>query len=423
MVNWWEEEEDSPTALRVGSPYNPDLVHPADELDGFTKVATDEPEMVVSGEQPAIMPRPEGNTDPKPAVSTGIKGFNPNSAMADRYKSIVEEYQPDSYRQGELHTPQQYGQEGSAIDPEERPLDPEETAKRISAGENRIVNLGPKGIPSVIKSKADGYQQYAEVERSKRDDERRLQNQRAVSNRANMDARSSRTQQAMLDTNRMQGANVGEPMSAFEGGGPGMSRMGGMSIVKGRWRPRTEEESADLDIKKAQAEYYRSRPETDRAKVGVTADKEKGVQGRHEATLDAKKQAEQRSMAMRKEMFDSRIALDKMVAESRVSGDQAKLGTAKAETEKRIASIGQILKIKMAAGEKRGMFGFGSPDPGARDFIIDPDTKQPTTNRAEGDFSLYKQALTSEIERLASIDPNAELPQEVDELIEQLSKL
>lgn len=419
-VNWWEED-DPEGYLAQPSEYEQDYQN-------------------LYGENPRANQRPASNTPPPAMASlptsapkTNVMGFNPNTAMAERFKGIAQDYKAgraESFDRLGQNMPQQFGQAETKDNSDEGPLTPEETAARLPTEiGNRYDKLAQPGTMEQLirqhtlgfripRASKEGYNNYVEASRAADDQRRNAQRERARVNQGAIGQRDELTMRQLADYNRAITGGGGAGESGGES--PSIGRVGGIGLLRGHWRPQTTQEAAETDLTRAQAGYYRSRPEIAEAGIRQKADAAT-------AALSQRADVEAGKAARSKAAIETRlkIAQDhnqtlRDISEARKSGDPVKLAQAAAAVGNKIGSIAQILKIKLqAAQQPRGIPFMKSPDPRYRDATVNPLTKE-VGDPVEGDFDFYKNALKNEITALAEIDPNAQLPEDVMTLLENI---
>lgn len=419
LTQQWEGEDDNPMASAADLANGP---MPAGTQDAY-------------GPEEVHEQGPDTEPDEKPIQNA--MGFNPNTAMAQRYKGIVQDYQGkrmagelpgETYKDPSgqsMNVPQQFGQDGSPVDPNEGPLTPEETAKALPSSpgemEKRIrqhtlgYRLGPADPKQAARQ--SGYDTYVETREAADDQRRNAQRERAKVNQENIAQRDSRTMQQMADYNRAIGPG-GASSGAGGAGGSGAyaERVGGLTLLRGagHFRPQSTSEAAESNYHNAQANWMNARPEVAKA---MEAGKDARAAG-HDATRKTIAQANtEAKAALAKQQAADRLAYTNTVHQN----DPSKIAKAKADVKNKIAGIEQILRIKMEQGSMpRGLM--RSPDPTYRDAIIDQNTKQPTGEKAPGDFDFYKQALKNELEHMQMLDPHHEHDSDFIKFLEELNQ-
>ncbi len=210
-----------------------------------------------------VEPMGGGGVREEPISSNPVlaaRGVRTAGPMADQAAQNAEDYrakQSDYVSATGQMRPQQYGV--SEDYKEEGPLSPEETAAAMpqnAADMDKLIRQ--HSLPAMPQAKREGYENYVQSERIKRDAEKARLRDQAALNRGEMAARSAQTMQQLSDYNAVQGA--GPAAGGYAGNGPTVTQIGPYHFVGGSWRPQTPEEAAKTDLTRAQAEYMRSRP-------------------------------------------------------------------------------------------------------------------------------------------------------------------
>lgn len=392
------------------------------------------------------------DSDPMgPPASSGPN--TPDWAISDeatKYQGIVNNYRPGTYKEKgvERHTPQQFGQMGDPITDDEGPRSPLETAEELAKIED-----SPGGMEKRIAQRTIGhglhnparqaaYDDYVTGSRERRDAERTAQQARARTNRADIADRESRTAQKMSDYNSMLtgGASVGEDDRL-----PQVNRIGGIGFVKGRYRPFTEDEAAGADLKRANAEYVRSKPAVEGEKLGVRGreldirealgklgvDQKQlaaimGFLGKQE-TNNIRQQAVTETARHNKAgegIADKRTQLLETMHKAR-SGDaaarlQMQQGAFKTDALNELSELGKIITAKEGFGSAPRLGGLRGPDETQRDRVYDPKTGTFTDNVTHGDYQEHVERFKALVKTMADLDMDITLSPELEKLADRL---
>jgi hypothetical protein len=412
----------------------------------INEVISPEPAAV---EQPSAAPPPPKPAPPAPAPMMSPKlgprfSFDPRTPQADEYKGIVQDYQGNRMA-GELpgttykdptgltrNVPQVYGQEGSPADPDEGPRTPEETAAELNRIETSVeggkgglelhrkqhtlgygLGFGPKNA-----KRRQAYDSYVQQSRAKQDAERTARQERAFANRADIRDRDALTMQKMADYNSaIQG---GGRMGSYDNSGPTVGRVGGIGFIRGagRFRPADSMEQVEMANKQAQGDYMRSRP------MDMAQDNQRQMlELQRKLSEDQNKQKRfMQSFQQREQFFNQGMAHRKQIEQRIAAGQTAELAQDAGQVAKRMETFAQMMRVKLEAAKKStGLFGMGGPNPAAKDAWIDPQTMQADLdNIVPGDFDKIKDALATEIETLTKINPQAQLPESVQSVLQMM---
>ena len=172
-------------------------------------------------------------------------GINTKGPMADAAEEAAAGYQPSGYRGNEygqptLHTPQQFGQEGSPIG-DEGPLSPQDAAAKYDAEnpteEAAKLNVRKHTLGSGARTQEnEAYNKRVAADRQAREQERQRLRERGDANMERRERKDAYTANAMQRTNAMQGAGGG---MGSQMGGPSAQNIGGAILLgPGFGRPR-----------------------------------------------------------------------------------------------------------------------------------------------------------------------------------------
>jgi hypothetical protein len=134
----------------------------------------------------------------------------------------------------------------------------------------------------------------------------------------------------------------------------------------------------------------------------------------------AKSERFTRSLESREKFQAEGMALRKKAQEMSAAGRQAELAQDAGRVVKRMEQIGQVLKVKMAEGKRKG--GWLGSD-GSKDNWVDPtDMSVDSSRPVAGDFDKWKAMLDAEVETYTMMMPeDAALPDSVRETIKLMS--
>lgn len=343
-----------------------------------------------------------------------MQGERPRTDQEQQYERAISAYKPGMYKEGGVvrHTPQQFGQMGDPVTDDEGPLTPLETEAEIDK-----INASPGGMEKRIAQhtigrydpqRQAGYDSYVADSTRNRDDERSAQQARARTNRADIADRESRTAQKMSDYNSMLGGGGGGAVGD-DGRLPQVNRIGGIGFVRGRYRPFTEDEAAGADLKRANAEYIRSKPDAEYGKQGMKGEELRIRELLGRANVDQKTIAamlaavgKKETNEVRREANEIRRTAGESNAKFREEGQRltktyqaAKIKDMQAgntiesdkfnmQAKSRLATLIKIIKAKEAAAAYDPWF--GSPDPGKKDTLYDPATGKLGDETTVGDY-------------------------------------
>jgi hypothetical protein len=411
-------------------------VHPSDP--SMDKVMA---RILGGGDEPAPDPKPTSATPPVPQPPMPpdpgkAARFDAQSPQAEEYEGIVNQFKTDrmngeggagTYKAPDgmvRNMPQVYGQDGSPADPNEGPNTPEVTAEKLAklnsvpgaALLDRKKHTLGYGLNFGTKNEArkKHYADYVANSQAQRNQQRAAQQERATANRADIADRNARTMQQLGDYNAVQG---GGRMGGYDGDGPSVSRVGGVTLLRGlgRYRPMDAMENADLESKKADAAWKRSRP-ADAA--------EDNMRQLTELQRKMKEDTEKnnrftRSLESREKFQAEGMALRKKAQEAAATGREAELAQDAGRVAKRMEQIAQVLKVKMAEGKRKG--GWLGSD-GSKDAWVDPtDMSVDASRPVSGDFDKWKGMLDAEMDTYKIVSRNGELPDTVMAVIQEMA--